>query len=198
MNFPGDWFELSTHKEIKRINKKLDETLSFKLQFVSSLFLAILPLFLSGVFPEWTLKQNLIVLVICIILSLVILILPSLKSFVQFHYRNNEGEMRTIDQIEKDFDEVVILNVMAAVEFYNALSNIPPSDLQEDLKFFYKEEIKYHVNTAKKTLSKDESGFYNAGLDKKSAEKKCNNPRVDSLRARKLEIDKLIGKLTKV
>lgn len=174
-SFPSKWFDFTNHKELMRLRRDVNNTLSLKLQIASSVIIAIISFFMTEYIKEchvWV--QVVFCTALCILVGL-IFILPSAISFWKLKRRCNVL-IKGKDAVNI-FDDEIVYSVLVACEYYNARESIPNSELKKDLELFYDIEIKYYISESIKRLkefSANSPAIFGDGKNKISKERANN------------------------
>ena len=143
-NFPGNWFDFTVHKEIKRIRKDINNTMSLRVEIAVSIVIAVLSFFLGEYVNGLSTFWEVLIYVGITILIIGIFALPKILMMISIKKHCNiiiDGK----DAVSI-FDDEIVYDVLVASEYVN-LKNVM-MDGQKDLKDFYLIEIKYYLSKA--------------------------------------------------
>ncbi len=142
-NFPSKWLDFTTNKEIKRLRKDVNDTLSLKIEISVSIILTIIAFCFSEYIGKMKpICQTLVCISMCLII-LVIFFYPCVKKYLsQKKHCNIIIEGRDAVSI---FDEEIVYNVLVAAEYHNSKINLNENQIKQDLLNFYDIEIRYYL-----------------------------------------------------
>ena len=174
-SFPSKWFEFTNHKELRRLRRDINNTLSLKLQIASSVIIAIISFFMTEYIKECSMwVQVIFCTALCILVALVF-VLPSAISYWKLKRRCNVL-IKGKDAVNI-FDDEIVYSVLVACEYYSARKSIPDSELKNDIELFYDIEIKYYISESIKRLkefSANSPAIFGDGKNKISKERANN------------------------
>lgn len=151
MNFPSKWLDFTSHKELKRLRKDINNTKEIKIQIAASLIIAIISFYLNNSLSsadEWT------QIALCLTLFLAVLaifVAPSIINWCSMRQRSNT--MIGNKDAVSIFDDEITYNVLTACEYYNSKNSTIENDLSTGIKEFYDLEIKYYTLLSIELLS---------------------------------------------
>lgn len=174
-SFPSKWFEFTNQKELRRLRRDINNTLSLKLQIASSAIIAIISFFMTEYIKARSIwVQVAFCTALCILVALVF-VLPSAISYWKLKRRCNVL-IKGKDAVNI-FDDEIVYSVLVACEYYNARKSIPDSELKNDIELFYDIEIKYYLSESIKRLkefSANAPAIFGDGKNKISKERASN------------------------
>ena len=145
-NFPSKWFDFTTIKEIKRIRKDINSTLSLKIEIATSIILTIIAFCFSEYIHNLdTLWQVLICILTCLFV-LFIFFTPNIIKMISSKKHGNiivKGKNAIAT-----FDDDIVYNVLVAAEYFNSIEQIKSNSIRKDLIAFYYIEIEYYLSKA--------------------------------------------------
>ncbi len=156
-NFPSKWYDFINHKELKRLRKDLNDTLSLRIEIAVSIILMIISCFLESQIDSLSLCAKVILCVIFCTIVAAFFILPIVFRWYSLHHKSNvfiNGK-----EAKSIFDEEIVYDVLVASEYCNIKKQANNPEHGDELKVFYSIEIKYYVNTSVEKLTSFNSNF---------------------------------------
>lgn len=160
-NNPSKWYSFNNHKELKRLRKDINETLTLKIELATSITLAIISFFLSDLLKH---ESNCLKITICIIMCflvfLILFLLPYLRKKIAIW---KSGSILHNGKIATNiFDDEIVYDVLVASEYSNSISQIDEKNkLRNELIEFYNIEIKYYISKSISALFEFNSNIPN-------------------------------------
>lgn len=156
-NFPSKWFDFTTSKEIKRIRKDINSSLSLKIEISVSIALTIIAFCFSEhikkLKPLWQ-------IVICAAMCFVIFMVFFTPYFIAWcsNKRNGNIIIEGKDAVAT-FDDQIVYDVLVAAEYYNSIESIRKNEIEKELIAFYNIEIEYYLLKAINELLKFNANY---------------------------------------
>lgn len=156
-HFPGEWFDFTTNKEIKRIRKDINNTLVLKIEISISIILTIVAFCFSEYINSLDMKWQ---ICFCLALCLVVLIIFFMPYFIKWISTKYNGNIivKGKDAVST-FDEEIVYYVLIAAEYSDLANHIKNEDIGKDLKAFYQIEVQYYLVKAIDELSKFNTNY---------------------------------------
>lgn len=168
-NFPSKWFDFTTSKEIKRIRKDINNTLSLKIEISVSIILTIIAFLLSEHIKKLDVFWQVFICVLMCLIVLSLFFYTYVSKWCSVK-RNGNVIVKGKDAVST-FDDEIVYNVLVAAEYYNSMEHINKNKIESDLIAFYNIEIKYYL-----TKAIDELLLFNTNYTKIFGNKKNQIP----------------------